>query len=397
MKIIENYNKKITSIKYMLVYLAAIIVLCILLPLNAVSQGYAGPDKSILKDSSVNIGGSGCSNCCYLWTPATGLDNPKSQNPKASPQQTTVYTLKVTGANFSFSDVSQMTLTVTDGMNSLTAVSNQCCWKKGDAITKDQFIITTDPPGLENTVTISPTTVPAGIFSASEASLAVTFTGKGPNNTTKTAVANIAAVDEDAQSQFQAGMGLFKPGEIIEYIDKVIGNIKMGPCGTTGGPAANISFATGKLCCPKAGCIKDMYAYNGTYNYDLGYQCDFPFYGIPYVASLNVRLMASIGAALSLGNVKTTCDGVDICYSLGITGSIGGGVSGTVLGGKLLDASLLLVGTITPDPLEYCMPSGATKSFGNICVKADIVGTVTFLSWVTESVSVNLIAQRCWK
>jgi len=57
----------------------------------------------------------------------------------------------------------------------------------------------------------------------------------------------------------------------------------------------------------------------------------------------------------------------------------------------------MLVGSITPDPIEYCMPSGATKCLGNICVKADIVGTVTTLSFFTKSVSVNVISQRCWK
>ncbi|MFZ4400899.1 MAG: hypothetical protein ACOYO1_12760 [Bacteroidales bacterium] len=386
-----------TAKKIIPVFFVIFLAVSILLPLKGVSQGYAGPNKTILKDSSVVIGGSGCSGCCYLWTPSTGLSDNKILHPTASPTSTTTYTLKVTGDNFNISDVSQMTVTVTDGLNSITAVPLQCCWKKGDAITADQFTITTDPPGLEGTVTISPTSVPTSIFASSIGSLPITFSGKGHSGSTVTATVSISAVDEDAQSAFQFGMGLFKPGEIVEYIDKIINNVKMGPCGATGGPGANVQFATGKLCCPKAGCIKDMYAYNGTYNYDLGYQCDFPFYGIPYVASLNFRIMASVGASLSLGNVKTTCDGVDICYNIGVTGSIGGGLSGTILGGKLIDASLMLVGTITPDPLEYCTPSGLTKSVGNVCVKADIVGTITTLSFITKSVTVNVISQRCWK
>jgi hypothetical protein len=378
-------------------YFSVIMAICLALPLKAVSQGYAGPNKTILKDSSVVIGGSGCSSCCYLWTPATGLSDPKILHPIAKPTTTTTYTLKVTGDNFNISDVSQMTVTVKDGMDGLTVTPKKCCWSKGDSIGLSQFTIVTDPPGLENTVTLSPTSVPTNIFATSVGSFPVTFTARGPNNTTKTAVVNISGVDPDAQSAFQLGMGQFKPEEIIEKIDNIINKIKLGPCGPTGGPSANMQFATGKLCCPKAGCIKDMYAYNGSYNYDLGYQCDFPFYGIPYVASLNFRIMASVGASLSLGNVKTTCDGVDVCYSLGITGSIGGGVSGTIAGGAVLDASLLLVGSITPDPFEYCIPSGDTKCLGNICVKADIVGTVTTLSFFTKSVSVNVISQRCWK
>ncbi len=397
MKIIDKKNKKMTSKKLILGYLAVVMALCVILPSKAISQGYAGPDKTILKDSSVVIGSGGCANCCYQWTPSTGLSDTKIANPVANPQTTTTYTLKVIGANFSFNDVSQMTVTVVDGINSLTVVPKQCCWKKGDAITLGQFTITTDPPGLENTVTVSPTSVPTSIFSASTATLPLTFTGRGPSNTTVTASASISAVDEDALSAFTVGMGQFDPGEIIKYIDKVINKVKMGPCGPTGGPSANVQFATGKLCCPEAGCIKDMYAYNGTYNYDLGYQCDFPFYGIPYIASLNFRINASVGAILSLGNIKTTCEGVDVCYSLGVTASVGGGVSGTILGGKLFDASLMIVGTIIPDPVEYCIPSGKTKMVGNICVKADIVGTVTTLSFFTTAVNVNLISQRCWR
>jgi len=397
MKIIDKKLKKMKSNKSLLRFLAAFMALCLISPLSLFSQGYAGPNKTILKDSSVVIGGKGCANCCYKWTPSTGLSSDNIINPTANPQATTTYTLKVTGDNFTINDVSQMTVTVKDGLNGITVVPKQCCWKKGDAITTDQFTITTDPPGLEGTVTVSPTSVPTNIFATPVGTLPLTFTGKKPDGTDVTATINISAVDEDAQLAFTAGLGQFKPEEIVKYIDDIINNVKMGPCGAGGGPSANMQFATGKLCCPKAGCIKDMYAYNGTYNYDLTYTCDFPFYGIPYVASLNFRIMAGVGASLSLGNIKTTCDGVDVCYSLGVTGTVGGGVSGTILGGKLLDASLMLVGSITPDPIEYCMPSGATKCLGNICVKADIVGTVTTLSFFTKSVSVNVISQRCWK
>jgi hypothetical protein len=398
MKIIDKKIRIITSKKILCTCIAIVVSCFILLPLNAKSQGYAGPNKTIMKDSSVVIGSNAsCNNCCYKWSPATGLSSTTVKNPTANPQTTTTYTLKVTGDNFNINDISQMTVTVKDGLNGITAVPKQCCWKKGDGISTDQFTITTDPPGLENTVTLSPTSVPTNIFSTSIGSLPVVFSGRGPNNTTITTTVNISAVDEDAQSQAQAGLGQFKPDEIIKYVDDIINNVKMGPCGPTGGPSANVSFATGKLCCPKAGCIKDMYAYNGTYNYDIGYQCDFPFYGVPYIASLNFRIAASIGAALSLGNIKTTCDGVDVCYNLGVQASLSGGISGTVLGGKIIDASLMLVATLALDPIEYCMPSGATKCLGNVCVKADIVGTVTTLSFITKQVSVNLISQRCWK
>jgi hypothetical protein len=403
MKLIHKKTNKMTSKKIIFLNLTILMVIFLINPININAQGgYAGPNKTILKDSSVMIGSGGCTNCCYQWTPSTGLSDPKIANPIANPTTTTTYSLKVIGANFSSTDVSQMTLTVEDGINDITVISKQCCWKKGDPITSDQFTIVTDPAGLEGTVTISPTSVPSNIFlgfptADPTASLPVTFTGRGPNNSTKTNIVNISCIDEDITSAFQFGMGQFKPEEIVEFVDKIINNVKIGLCSATGGPSANVQFATGKLCCPSAGCIKDLYSYTGSYNYDFGIQCDYPFYGVPYIASLNLRIMASVGAALSLGNIKTTCAGADVCYSIGVTGSLGGGLSGTVLGGKVLDASLMLIGTITPDPLEYCMPSGQTKFLGNICAKADVVGTVTLLGFITKSVSASVINQRCWK
>lgn len=376
-----------------------LITVSAIIPYTSSGQGYAGPDKNMMKDSSVVIGGSGCSNCCIKWTPTTGLSNPNILNPVASPAQTTTYTIKVVGPDFSFSDVDQMTVTVVDGLSDITATPKQCCWKKGDAISLDQFTITTNPPGLASSLTISPTTVPTNVFTQGVGTLPVTISGKGTNNTTKSTTVNITVVDEDAQTQVQVGLGQFDPAEILKVVDECINKVR-GPCNPTGGLTANVSFSKGKLCCPKSGCVKEMYAYNGTYNYDKGVSCDQPFYGVPYIASLNLRISASFGLAISLGNVKTTCDGVDVCYGATFTGSIGGGVSGTILGGSILDASLQLVASVTADPLEYCIPSGKTKAGigtdnGNICFKADLVGSVTTLSFFTEQVSVNVISQRC--
>ncbi|MFZ4411772.1 MAG: hypothetical protein ACOYOV_01720 [Bacteroidales bacterium] len=402
MKIIDKKYKMMNTNKIIVGYLAVVISLCMLLPLKAVSQGYAGPNKIILKDSSVVIGGSGCSSCCYLWTPATGLSDPKILHPTAKPTSTTTYTLKVTGDNFNINDVSQMTVTVKDGLDGLTVVPKQCCWGKGDPIKLDQFTITTDPPGLEGTVTLSPTTVPGNVFlglpvANAVASLPVTFTARGANNTTKTAVVTISGVDEDAQTQFQVGMGEIKVEDIIAGVDQIINNVaNVGGCQVTGGFSASMSFATGKLCCADAACIKPMFAYTGTIGYDKGVACDFILYGIPYAASINARVSASAGISVNLGNIKTTCDGVDVCFAVGLSASLGGGFSATVGGGRILDMSLMLVGNISTPPLEYCVMKGLTERKANICLKADAVGSITFLGYITESISISVINQRCW-
>ncbi|WP_207434409.1 gliding motility-associated C-terminal domain-containing protein [Sabulibacter ruber] len=54
----------------------------------------AGRDTTIIQGQSVVLRGSG--GTTYEWTPATGLSDPKSANPIATPNVNTTYTLKVT-------------------------------------------------------------------------------------------------------------------------------------------------------------------------------------------------------------------------------------------------------------------------------------------------------------
>ncbi|MBN4061812.1 gliding motility-associated C-terminal domain-containing protein [Bacteroidales bacterium AH-315-I05] len=58
----------------------------------------AGPDTTICVGGNVTLGGSptGPVNSTTSWSPATGLDNPASPNPNASPTTTTTYVVTVT-------------------------------------------------------------------------------------------------------------------------------------------------------------------------------------------------------------------------------------------------------------------------------------------------------------
>ena len=58
----------------------------------------AGPDKTIISGSSVQLEGSGSSGS-VLWSPATTLDNATIYTPTATPTTTTQYTITVTDAN----------------------------------------------------------------------------------------------------------------------------------------------------------------------------------------------------------------------------------------------------------------------------------------------------------
>lgn len=57
----------------------------------------AGPDETICAGDSVQLNGSGGISCA--WMPTTGLDDPNSCTPWASPVSTTTYTLTVTDGN----------------------------------------------------------------------------------------------------------------------------------------------------------------------------------------------------------------------------------------------------------------------------------------------------------
>jgi gliding motility-associated-like protein len=61
----------------------------------------AGPDQEIISGMTATIGGSptGPAGATYSWGPSTGLGDPSSSNPVASPLTTTSYTVFVTDAN----------------------------------------------------------------------------------------------------------------------------------------------------------------------------------------------------------------------------------------------------------------------------------------------------------
>jgi len=105
--------------------------------LNSRPKADAGPDLSIDPGGSTTIGGSniasgGMPPYSYLWSPATGLDNPLAANPKASPTITTNYTLKVTdsrGCN------GQDSMTVYITSLTLNKASSKSTAMAGDVIT----------------------------------------------------------------------------------------------------------------------------------------------------------------------------------------------------------------------------------------------------------------------
>ena len=166
-----------------------------------------------------------------------------------------------------------------------------------------------------------------------------------------------------------------------------------GPCSTTppGELKFQISVTQFQDCCD--GAATDLLKFAGTFNVGLGSaKCDFPFLGVPGVASLNVRVGAGASVAFSLDG-RETCESAQVCGTVGVSGDVSGGISGTVLGGLLLDCDLLLKITGVGGTGSYCIDSGGSAQ---LCIgSVDIVGTCTELTFITQSVSVNLAKGIC--
>jgi gliding motility-associated-like protein len=71
----------------------------------------ASPDTSICEGDSIQLFAIGPNALSYSWTPVTGLNNPALQNPLASPNATTTYTVSATDINLC-SDISNVSVTV---------------------------------------------------------------------------------------------------------------------------------------------------------------------------------------------------------------------------------------------------------------------------------------------
>lgn len=94
---------------------------CIMLSLLSTSimaqkTEWAGIDKSTCGQKGVMIGSSDpCPNCCYSWTPKTGLDFPDKKNPIASPDKPTTYTVTVVNEKLTWRQTDQVKVNLSFG------------------------------------------------------------------------------------------------------------------------------------------------------------------------------------------------------------------------------------------------------------------------------------------
>ncbi len=372
-----------------------ILSICFLIALfGGTVLGQAGPDQDVCEGESVTLGTENSSDKCYIWEPTTGLSDPRSGMPEANPTETTTYTLTVIGSNFSSRTTDQVKVTIVD-LESVSAEPKICCWKKGDPITKDQFEITIDPPSVKSQIEVSvlsPTTAPAVTFATGEVEVTLRVTcGTNTEDITTT----IKVVDEDFEishtpTEFS--------GDILESKLQRFASYLPGPCTPSVSISGGLTFAGGKLCCPDGSeCIKSYFKPSGSASLAGGISCALPVpYRIPYVAEANIIVGVGLNGAAE-ASIKTGCtpEENEFCFELKAGGSITGGVGVDVLGGKLIEAQLVVIGSASFPVLKKCKGS-PTETFGSLCGKVDVEGSVTFASFYSKKVAVNVVSQRCW-
>ena len=396
--------KKILYIKRCFVLCVAVfLVFCT----SLFATGYAGRDKNVCAGSGVQIGSDPVPGACYNWTPAATLNNPHAANPIATPTTTTRYTVTVVGPNFSFTETDYMTVYVQSEIWSIYCEPLICCWKVGDPITLDQFKVGTTPSGMEKElydITITPPVAPTYVGGSTNTT-DVTITAKSHcgEDTAKvySTTCSITVVKEDFEISQTTGFSGIDFDALTDACDWLMGTLKKfpGPCGpTTGAQATTISGSTTtySLCCTKPACVKPGKKYTGSLSYSPSVACNFPFLGIPYVASINIYITAGVSASVNLDGFATTCEGTKHCISVGVSANAGGGLSATVLGGSVLNASLALVATIDGPAFQYCFPVNEWELTGKPCIRVDVVGSVTLFTFITESASVTLIRKTCF-
>jgi len=354
--------------------------------INSQGQDYGGPDKYICTGGSVSIGGEGSAGACYAWSPAEGLSGTNSLNPTASPNETTTYTLKVVGPNFSFSKTETVTVHVIEAIEgiNISIKDDKCCWKNGESISAGQFEITTNPPGLESRIsqrTFEPSTAPTLVTPVGTAGINITATIQDCNNNQidLTSSVSIPVVNEDLEETETWSTPEAKLSGAILKLKRLL---KLtGGCEPVVAIAGDGQLKFFTLCCSPPNCIKSGMEENFSVAVNGGYECSVR---VPYFRIIKAFLYANGQISLSQ-NYKTQCEEIVTCTGVSLSASFGGGVETSLLGCKV---NAQIIGNYQLPTAKYCTPPGKLEFLGPWCISSKLVGTVEFFgSHFKESIN----------
>ena len=176
----------------------------------------------------------------------------------------------------------------------------------------------------------------------------------------------------------------------IESILDILGGTH---CSKQGSMVPNGQFnrETFKTCCANG--VNDGFKYSGNATWNFGVKCQVPFYGIPYIAT--VDWVASAGLNASLGvNSTIDCQVQDVCANFSASANIGGGLGFTLAAGFIQgDAQVVVAGLGVTG--NYCFfPNMQGKIQANLG-QVKVVGTVT-TAWFVEN-SIDYVVFSGWQ
>lgn len=372
--------------------------------LNSAYAQFAGEDKKVAREPGntqrVDIGTPDAANdICYMWTGPHIEGNANQAVITVNPfDSVETYNVKRISRNGIEED--QVKVFVEDTIAIVSVFKKYRCYNHGDVVAPDQFEITTDPPGYESLVTVSPNKVynHAGL-SMEDIPVTLSLTKNGH---TSTKVVNVAVYNSDLTVSQALNIGALSKykealesmalveyilGHIEEFADVAVKNAPT-PCSwktekPQGSTSTAIEITPKMLCCSDHTPAPALQIKFGQKSYGNSFSCRFPFYGIPHVASADIvfGLAGSVSIGPVDGIVSTNTECAQICVPVTLSVSVNGGV-GVSVGGNILTADLLLQGT-TFAQAALCY---GTSSYLKVGLTISVVGAVTLASLIEYSI-----------
>ena len=378
---------------------------------GAQAQQFAGPNKHVVREvdnsQQTTIGlPDGSADVCYIWTAEysghiVGSANLPviTVNPTHEAEYFDVKRISKNGV-----EDDRVWVYVEDSVEIRSVTAKYSCYSHEENITVSQFEITTFPEGYEHLVTVSPSVALAsgGLFTASgEIELTFTLMKDGHRSVKKlnvkvinpdlTVIQNLSGVIENWKTNLE---NMNKAKEVLDKVKtitdqmKVLKNVPGTPCSWSTNPhdqaSEGLDITPKKLCCRDHTESWALRVQFGQLTFGAQFNCRFPFYGVPFVGTVDVVFnfipSVAVGPVDAIFALNLEC--AQLCIPITASVTANGGV-GVALGGKLLTADLLVQG-FGMAQTSWC-PIGASNNF-RLQGKFSIVGQVTLASGVSYTI-----------
>lgn len=388
-----------------------IIAILLLLALGWGAQAqFAGPDKHVARNvdnsQTVTLGVADAStDACYIWTGSHIEGNPNqaviTANPRSEAERYQVKRISKNGV-----EEDEVWVFVEDSIEIRYAKPKYGCYSDGDEITTDQFEIETYPTGYEHLVTVSPAVAQKSSGSSSGRMEVTFFLRHNNHNSTKREY--ITVINNDLDETSGASVNVMKLKAALENGDELAKKLEdfqeaaaglktlesIAPCSWNFDlNRGSGNFRIRKKCCSDHTPYDILLVTFPSASVSASYQCRFPFYGVPHVASLDVLL--NLGLTLAVGPAQgelsfhTQC--CTFCIPASLSFAVSGGV-GASIGGDLIQADLLLQGSATAS-CTWC-PVGDSGINCQLTGTVSIIGQLQLVSIVNFSVEQPLFTYK---